>query len=71
METSMPELLSELPIGADVQQALLQHEGEIGRILHSVLAYESGDWDNIHQLGIDSSVITDSYLRALVWAEAS
>jgi len=36
-----------------------------------VLAYESGDWDNIHQLGIDSSVITDSYLRALVWAEAS
>jgi EAL and modified HD-GYP domain-containing signal transduction protein len=71
METSMSELLSELPIGADVQQALLQHEGEIGRILHSVLAYESGDWDNIHQLGIDSSVITDSYLRALVWAEAS
>ena len=71
METSMPELLAQLPIGADVQRALLQHEGEIGRILHSVLAYESGDWDDIHQLGIDSSVITDSYLRALVWAEAS
>jgi EAL and modified HD-GYP domain-containing signal transduction protein len=67
----MPELLSQLPIGTDVQRALLQHEGEIGRILHSVLAYESGDWDDIHQLEIDSSVITDSYLRALVWAEAS
>ena len=71
IETSMPELLSQLPIGADVQRALLQHEGEIGRILHSVLAYESGDWDDVHQLGIDSSVITDSYVRALVWAEAS
>jgi EAL and modified HD-GYP domain-containing signal transduction protein len=71
IETSMPELLSQLPIGTDVQRALLQHEGEIGRILHSVLAYESGDWDDIHQLEIDSSVITDSYLRALVWAEAS
>jgi EAL and modified HD-GYP domain-containing signal transduction protein len=67
----MPELLSQLPIGIDIQRALLQHEGEIGRILHAVLAYESGNWDDIHQLGIDSSIITDSYVRALVWAEAS
>jgi EAL and modified HD-GYP domain-containing signal transduction protein len=71
IETSMPELLSQLPIGIDIQRALLQHEGEIGRILHAVLAYDSGNWDDIHPLGIDSSIITDSYVRALVWAEAS
>ena len=69
LEMPMPELLAGLPLADAARHALEQHEGELGRILHSVLAYEQGNWDDVHELGIDSSSITDNYLRALVWAE--
>jgi EAL and modified HD-GYP domain-containing signal transduction protein len=67
----MSELTANLPLDETIQRALLDREGELGRLLGSVLAYESGNWDALDQLGIDSTVITDSYLRAIVWAEAS
>ncbi len=71
MDTTMFDLATHLPINETMQHALLNCEGELGRILGSVLAYESGNWDALNQLGIDSTVITDSYLRAIVWAEES
>lgn len=71
MDTTMSDLATHLPINETMQHALLNCEGELGRILGSVLAYESGNWDALNQLGIDSTVITDSYLRAIVWAEES
>ncbi len=71
MDISMSELTANLFIDETIQRALLNCEGELGRLLGSVLAYESGNWDALNQLGIDSTVITDSYLRAIVWAEES
>lgn len=70
LEMPQAELLPQLPIRDDLRQALHLYDGEVGRILYSVLAFERGDWDDIHERGIDSSTITDSYLQALVWAEA-
>ncbi len=69
LDITMSELTATLPIDEPIQRALLHGEGELGRVLSSVLAYESGNWDALNQLGIDSTVITDSYLRAIVWAE--
>lgn len=71
LDITMPELTADLSIDATIQHALLNGEGELGRLLSSVLAYESGNWDALNQLGINSTVITDSYLRALGWAEAT
>ncbi len=71
MDTTISDLTENLPISEAIQRALLNHEGELGRLYGSVLAYESGNWDALNQLGIDSTVITDSYLRAIVWAEES
>ncbi len=68
--TSIEDLLTDLPVDNAIRYALLYHEGELGRILRLVLAYERGHWDDGNNLGIDSSIITDSYLRAIVWAEA-
>ncbi len=69
LDVTMPELIANLPIDASLQRALVDGEGELGRILSAVLAYERGDWEKLNQLDIDSTVITDSYLRAIVWAE--
>lgn len=73
LDISMSDLTASLPVDKTIQRALLhgEGEGELGRILGSVLAYESGNWDALNQFGIDSTAITDSYLRAIVWAEAS
>lgn len=69
LDVAMTDLTAHLSIDETIRRALLHCEGEQGRILGSVLAYESGNWEALNQLGIDSTVITDSYLRAIVWAE--
>ncbi len=68
---TMSDLTASFSLDETIQRALLHREGELGRLLGSVLAYESGNWDALNQLGVDSTVITDSYLRAIVWAEES
>lgn len=65
----MPELLDALPLHDDIRQSILCDKGDFARILRAVLAYEGGQWDKLQTLGIDSSTMTDSYLRAIVWAE--
>ena len=71
MDTPMFEVLVSLPLDDDVVQALLHYEGILGLTLRSVLAYERGNWDEVYHLGVDGTVITDAYLQAVVWAEAS
>jgi EAL and modified HD-GYP domain-containing signal transduction protein len=65
----MPELLDALPLHDDIRQSILCNKGDFGRILSAVRAYEDGQWDELQALGIDSSTMTDSYLRAIVWVE--
>ncbi len=69
LDLTTSDLIAHLPIDETIHRALVDHEGEPGRILGSVLAYECGDWETLNRLDIDSTVITDSYLRAIVWAE--
>jgi EAL and modified HD-GYP domain-containing signal transduction protein len=64
----MSEVLKALPLTDDVNRALLSHQGVLGATLHSVLAYERGDWDAINCLGLDRGVITDAYLQAIAWS---
>jgi c-di-GMP-related signal transduction protein len=68
----MPEILRALPLAEEIQTALLDQAGSLGAILHSVLAYERGNWQEAMQLGLDQNSLTDAYLDALVWtAETS
>lgn len=71
MDMCMPEIVASLPLDNEIAQALLYQEGTRGLTLRSVLAYERGNWDDVYHLGLDSSTLTDAYLQAVVWAEAS
>jgi c-di-GMP-related signal transduction protein len=64
----MPEVLHALPLAEEVQRALLDQTGSLGAILHSVLAYERGNWEEATRLGLDQNSTVDAYLHAIAWA---
>src|SRR5438093_3859809 len=68
MDRPMPEVLRALPLAEEIQQALLDYAGRLGTILHSVLAYERGNWEEAMHLGLDQNTLLDAYLHALTWA---
>jgi EAL and modified HD-GYP domain-containing signal transduction protein len=68
MDRPLPEILGALPLAEEIQCALLDHAGSLGAILHSVLAYERGNWGEATQLGLDQNTLVDAYLQALAWA---
>lgn len=71
MDQDMESLLQNLPLNEKIKSALLHHDGESGKILRCVLAYESGDWKNSFYEHLDINTIRDCYLDALKWASES
>ncbi len=67
-QAPMEAILAALPLDEEVNQALLKHEGPLGRILACTLAYERCDWEALDTLGLDPSQINDAYLTALAEA---
>jgi EAL and modified HD-GYP domain-containing signal transduction protein len=66
-ELPMDKLLEELPFSLEIKNALLHRDGEMGKLLSLLDAYEAG-----HVEHLSSSVITmlnDDFLRAAAWTE--
>jgi c-di-GMP phosphodiesterase len=67
LDSPMEDILKSLPLSDDITAAILSYEGMLGAALQCVLAYERGDWDNVHCAALDSTSITDTYLQAIAW----
>jgi len=67
-QAPMDVILASLPLDEEINQALLRHEGPLGRILACTLAYERCDWESLDTLGLEPSQINDAYLTALAEA---
>ncbi len=67
LDQPLKEILKELPITPEIREALLSHEGPMGRMLDSVIAFERGDWESTRKSGIDESSLQSAYLSALAW----
>jgi EAL and modified HD-GYP domain-containing signal transduction protein len=63
----MPQLLEELPFDARTKGALTDQTGPEGRILSGVLAYETGNFENVSQSGVSLLDIARAYREALDW----
>lgn len=66
-------ILSSLPFNDTVNDALLHYAGCAGKILRAVEAHEQGQWDSIDwgelsNLGIEQDAFERAYLDALQWA---
>jgi c-di-GMP phosphodiesterase len=65
------ELVGELPLREDVASALIGGEGELGRLLTAVIAYECGDFAPATALAGASGVIAETYLESIRWADSA
>jgi EAL and modified HD-GYP domain-containing signal transduction protein len=71
LDQPLEEILSSLPLNAEIASALIEGRGRIGEVLKCVLACERGDWDAASQLGLEEHVLSRTYLEAIAWAEAN
>lgn len=63
-------ILKELPLTMEIKEALLSHAGPMGRLLSSVIAFESGNWDAIKNSDSSEKAIQNAYLEAVSWANS-
>jgi len=71
LDQPLEEILSSLPLNAEIASALIEGRGRIGEVLQCVLACERGDWDAASRLGLEEHVLSRTYLEAIAWAEAN
>lgn len=64
----LAELLEELPLPPALRQALLAHEGELGRALHCAETLESGKSTELPSSGITPRQWLESEVSAFDWA---
>lgn len=71
MDQDMEVIIKELPLTENIRSALISYEGELGKILRCVLAYEDGDWENAKFDKLTTNDIRYCYLDALNWSNAN
>ena len=69
MDTSMPDVLSELPLSAEVADALLGRGGHLAEVLDWVLTYERGHFECLTPSPRADAVLRDAYVVALHFAD--
>lgn len=67
-ESSMEDIVQNLPLPEDILEALSRETGTMGNVLHCVKAYEQGEWLELKDLHLSPSTIRDYYLEAIDWA---
>lgn len=68
MDRPMEEASEQLPLASDIRLALTQWEGSSGEALRCTLAYERGEWDQVHYEDVPPMTIRSHYLDSLGWA---
>lgn len=71
IEAPLEELLHGLNLGEEVRDAILDHEGMLGRVLACVEACEGAVLDEIALEGMELGEIQTVWLEALTWADAT
>jgi c-di-GMP phosphodiesterase len=67
-ESSMEDIVKNLPLPEDILEGLTSETGRMGNVLHCVKAYEQGEWLELKHLQLAPATIRDFYLEAIDWA---
>ncbi|MBI2380075.1 MAG: HDOD domain-containing protein [Gammaproteobacteria bacterium] len=68
LDKEIVDVLDELPIGAAVKDALLQHAGPLGSILRDVINYERGNWEALNGSLLARDDYRRLYTESVIWA---
>lgn len=69
LDAPMRIICEELPLSAEAEQALLEHDGPYGRVLAAAMAQEQAAWDRLSELDIPPEVVNRFYLEAVRCAD--
>lgn len=69
MDRPMQDLVEDLPLDEPVKAALIDGQGELGRLLAVLFQYEQGEWTTLAEAGFELEALGQAYLEALKWAE--
>ncbi len=69
MDTSMCDVLGELPLSREVSGALLERSGHLGEVLDWVLTYERGQFERLTPSPRADAVLRDAYVVAMRFAD--
>lgn len=67
LDQPLEDIIPTLPLGLDIQEALVHKTGSLGMTLDCVLAYERGDWDTVLCHGVEVETVKAAYLEAISW----
>jgi EAL and modified HD-GYP domain-containing signal transduction protein len=72
MSRPIDEILQEITVEEDIQEALTGEPGTMRTILDLIIAIEKGDWELVgnltEQLKIDDGPLSEAYMDAIKWA---
>ena len=68
LDTSMSDVVGQLPLSTDIVAALLNHEGQLGEALKCAHAYEQCRWAEVLFESLGEAEIVKNYLDALDWS---
>lgn len=68
LDTPLPELLSQLFLENEIDDALLERKGTMGEILSTVIAYETADWERAALPAISDARLKQCYVASLIWS---
>jgi len=63
----MEELVPQLRLSQELEQALVHRTGELGSLLNNIVSYEHGDPDSVHIEGTAPGEVRDVFLDAIEW----
>lgn len=72
LDAPLEELLRNLSLSEQLNQAMLKHAGPEGMVLAIVQMHEQGrwqdiDWDHLDEMGINPEILAEIYIDALRW----
>lgn len=71
LQRPLEQLLEPLPLSEEITAAILRHEGQAGKVLTCVMAYEVSDWDNATLANLAANDILVANIEAVTWANVT
>jgi EAL and modified HD-GYP domain-containing signal transduction protein len=68
LDSTMEDVVSQLPLSAVLVDALLEQKGLVGEALKCCIAFERADWKNVQFQDLDETVIQKAYFDAVIWS---
>ena len=71
MDSSMEDIVSQLPLTPEIKDALLEQKGTMGEALKCCIAFERADWKNVQFKNLDEHIIQKAYFDAIIWSNSA